>query len=100
MKRDFVKDLKQGQEALLLGWVYEARDLAKMKFLVIRDATGFVQCIAKDPEIIKKISDITFESVVEIKGIVKKAQVNLEIARHDVEIEISDITVLAKAEKL
>lgn len=100
MKRDFIEDLKPGKEALLVGWVYESRNLAKMSFLVLRDATGFVQCITKDANIIKKISGITFESVVEIKGKVKKANVKLELARHDVEVEISDIDVLAKAEKL
>lgn len=100
MKRDFVKDLKQGKEVLIKGWIYEIRDLAVMKFLVVRDSTGFVQCVVKDIGLVKRLSGITLESVVEVKGKVEKANVKLEIARHDVEIEVSDIKILAKAEKL
>lgn len=100
MKRSYIKEIKAGQEVLLKGWVFESRIMAKMVFLLLRDSTGYVQCISKDSELLKKISEITLESVVEIKGSVKKANVKAELARHDIEIEISEINILAKAEKL
>ena len=100
MKRSYVKELKTGQEVLLKGWVFESRALAKLGFLLLRDMTGMVQCIVKEPGLLKMVSEITLESVVEIKGKVKKANVKLELARHDIEVEIEEIKVLAKAEKL
>jgi len=100
MKRSFILDLKLGQEVLLRGWVYESRTHANMVFLLLRDSSGYVQCIIKKNELLKMASEITLESVVEIKGSVKKANVKAELARHDIEIEVADIKVLAKAEKL
>lgn len=68
MERTYVSDLKPGKEVLLKGWVYDYRVLSKMAFIVLRDRTGYVQCIAKEPKIVKEVSGLTMESVVEIKG--------------------------------
>ncbi len=95
MKRTYIDELKSGKEVLLKGWVYEVRGLAKLKFILLRDATGIIQCVVK-----KKIPELSLESVVEIRGKVKKANVRAEFARKDVEIEVSDLIVLNKAEKL
>ncbi|KKL19746.1 hypothetical protein LCGC14_2462370, partial [marine sediment metagenome] len=51
-------------------WVYELRDLSKMKFLLLRDSTGTVQCIIKDSKV--SVSNLTLESVVEIQGKIKE----------------------------
>lgn len=100
MKRAYITDLKAGQDVLISGWVFEARILSKMAFLLIRDVTGMVQCVVKNEKIIKKISDLTLESVVELKGKVNKAQIKADFSRKDVEVEVSDVNVLSKAEKL
>ncbi len=100
MKRTYIEDLKTDKEVLIKGWVHEIRSLAKLHFLLIRDSSGLVQCIAKDKGVIRQIHPLTMESVVEIKGKVKKAKVKADLARKDIEIEIKDIKVLNKAEKL
>ena len=100
MKRSYVSEIKVGESVLLNGWIHEIRDLSKLKFLLLRDVSGIVQCIVKDKKLMKKVSGLTLESVVEIKGKVKRAEVKAELARHDVEIEISSLNVLAKAEDL
>ena len=100
MKRDYVKDLKLGQSVLLKGWVYDYRVLSKLAFILLRDSTGYVQCISKQANFVKKISRLTMESVVEIKGKVKKANVKAELARKDIEVEVINLEVLNKAEKL
>jgi len=100
MKRTYIKDIKAGQSVFLQGWIYEIRDLAKLKFLLLRDSSGIVQCIIKDKEMIKKSSGLTLESVVELQGKVKKARVKADFARKDVEVEVSDLKILNKAEKL
>ena len=100
MKRSYVSDLKVGQNVLLKGWVFEKRGLAKLNFLVLRDMTGMVQCVTKDNKLMKVISTLTLESVVEIRGKIKKANVKADLARHDVEVEVFNLKVLSKAEKL
>jgi len=100
MERTYVKDIKEGKEVLLKGWVYESRDTGKLKFLVLRDYTGMVQCIIKESKPSKIFSQLTLETVVEIKGKVKKANVRADFARKDVEIEVFDIEILNKADKL
>ncbi len=99
MQRKYVKDIKAGDKILLRGWVFDIRSLAKLKFLLLRDASGIVQCILKD-KLLKKFSDLALESVVEIKGKAKKANVRAELARKDVEVEIEDLVILDKSEKL
>jgi len=101
MKRSYVSELKKEQDVLLKGWVHEIRELAKLKFIILRDSSGIVQCIVKDNKNAKEIaSELTLESVVEIQGKVKKANVKSEIARNDTEVEVSDIKIISKAEKL
>ena len=100
MKRDYVNEVKSGKEVLLKGWVYEIRSLAKLSFILLRDMTGMIQCVILNPELMKKVSELSFESVIEIKGKAKKAQVKADFARKDVEIEVSEINLISKAEKL
>lgn len=102
MKQDrvYVRDLhsSKGKEVLLKGWVYELRDLSKMKFILLRDRTGIVQCIVKDVELAGKFSGLTLESAVEIYGKVKEANVKAEFALNNVELEVLDITLISKSE--
>ncbi|MCK4647742.1 aspartate--tRNA(Asn) ligase [Candidatus Pacearchaeota archaeon] len=100
MKRTYIQDIKVGQSVLLKAWVFELRSLAKMEFLLLRDSSGIVQGIIKDVNLLKRVSELTLESVVEIKGKVKKANVKAELVRSDVEVEILEFEVLSKAEKL
>ena len=100
MKRSYIEDLNPDKEVLIQGWVYEIRNLAKLGFLLIRDKTGIVQCIVKDTLILNQLSSLSLESVVEIKGKVKKANVKAEFARTDVEIEVESLEILNKADTL
>lgn len=99
MERSYISELKSGQKVLLKGWVFEIRELGKMKFLLLRDASGFVQCVLKQGSKGFK-EELTLESVVSIKGKVKKAKIRAEHARHDIEIEVEDLKILNKAEEL
>ena len=66
MERTYIKDVNPKKEVLLKGWVHEIRNLSKLSFLIIRDMTGMVQCVVKDEKLMKYVSEITLESVVEI----------------------------------
>jgi len=97
MERSYVSDLKPGQTVLLKGWVYEIRNLSNMAFLLLRDFSGIVQCVVKDKSL---LGNLSLESVIEIQGKVKKADVKAELARKDIEVEVSSLKVLSKAEEL
>jgi nondiscriminating aspartyl-tRNA synthetase len=99
MERSFVKDLKAGKEVLLKGWVYEIRILAKLGFVLLRDRTGIVQCVVQG-DLLGKLSDLSLESAVEIKGKTKEAKVKAEFARKDVEVDVERLEVISAAEKL
>jgi len=99
MERTLVKDIKAGKEVLLKGWVYEIRILAKLGFILLRDRTGIIQCIVQG-DLMSKLSELTLESAVEIKGKTKSANVKAEFARNDVEIDIESLEIVSKAEKL
>ncbi len=100
MERSYVNELKAGEDVMLKGWAYEIRKLSGMVFVLLRDSTGIVQCVIKEKGLVGRISDLSLESVVEISGKVKKANVKAEFARNDVEIEVSDLKILNKAENL
>lgn len=67
---------KEGLEVTIMGWVRELRDIGKLKFIVLADRNGAVQITAKKNEtpdaVMKKIELLTRESVVAIKGKVRK----------------------------
>lgn len=100
MERTYVRELKKG-DVLLKGWVHELRDLGKIKFLLLRDVTGIVQCVIKEESLLKKFSDLTLESVVSIRGTVREAQVKSpQVTNKKIEVEIKELHLLSKAEPL
>ncbi len=42
-----ISDLKNyvGQEVTLRGWLFNKRSSGKVKFVILRDGTGYVQCV-------------------------------------------------------
>ena len=67
-----------GQDVEIKGWVYNRTDKGKLCFLLIRDGSGFVQCVAfkgdvKD-ELFDQIMRLPQESSVVITGSVREDQ--------------------------
>jgi len=99
MERSYIKDVKEGKKALLKGWVQEARNVGKIKFLLLRDVTGIMQCVVADKSLFDKVPSI--ESVVEIEGKIKQAKIKSEdVTRKDIEIDVEKLEVLGEAEAL
>ncbi|MFH0986451.1 MAG: asparagine--tRNA ligase [Candidatus Micrarchaeota archaeon] len=76
-KREFIKiaDLAkhEGREVAIRGWVHRERSGKQAAFIIVRDVTGIVQCVAKSED--KFFSDAVktrVESSVEVDGTVKK----------------------------
>jgi asparaginyl-tRNA synthetase len=66
----------EGQEVTLRGWVYNKRSSGKLQFILLRDGTGIIQCVAFKgkftPEQFEALDKLAQESSVEIKGTVRK----------------------------
>lgn len=96
---DITTDL-HGREVTLAGWVWELRDLGKVKFIVLRDREGFVQLtlkVGKTPEhVFRVFSELNREDVIVVKGVVETSK----IAKRGVEVFPTDITILNKAKPL
>lgn len=107
MKRTYIKDLSQkvGEEVSISGWVDVRRDQGKMVFMDMRDMTGKVQCVVlpNHPEAIEQVKDVRTEWVLKVTGLVNKRperNVKAGILNGDIELEITNVEVLAQAEPL
>ena len=84
-----------GKEVTLLGWVANRRNLGSLVFIDLRDASGTVQLIAKDPSI---LPDIRNEYVVEARGLVEKKDVpNPALKTGEIEVTLHSLKVISKA---
>ncbi|MEW6093179.1 MAG: asparagine--tRNA ligase, partial [Chloroflexota bacterium] len=65
-----------GQEATIQGWVYNRTDKGKLVFLLVRDGSGFVQCVAfkgdLDEATFDQLMRLPQESAVVITGPVRE----------------------------
>ena len=73
-KRTLIADVfsSKKKEVEVAGWVHNSRELGKIRFLLLRDATGLIQITTVKGKVDEKIFDmmnkITRESVVYVKG--------------------------------
>jgi aspartyl-tRNA synthetase len=92
------------QEVTLKGWVHNRRDLGGLIFIDLRDREGYVQIVFNpsfSEEALQTAESVRSEYVVEVTGLVKKREpetVNPKIATGQVEVQVSDINVINKAE--
>jgi asparaginyl-tRNA synthetase len=74
----WIEELKEhvGKEVTLKGWVYNKRDSGKVRFVLLRDGTGILQCVFVGTGIDKETYDLADslnqEAVVEVSGIVRE----------------------------
>jgi nondiscriminating aspartyl-tRNA synthetase len=92
-ERRFVQSLDQfiGQTVLLRGWVYRLRVLAKTTFVILRDCSGEVQCVAAS-ELFKDLH-LKLDDTVEISGRVRADS----RAQSGYEVDVSEVRVLNRA---
>lgn len=108
MERTLAKDAinKISKQVFLKGWIKTRRDHGKLIFLDLYDRSGLVQMIV-NPKVSNYAyniaQEIKTEFVVEVVGKVNKRPtnaVNKNLKTGTVEIEISKINILSKAEAL
>lgn len=77
MQKIYIKDLAHhiGEEITLKGWLYNKRSSGKIKFIILRDGTGLLQCVFfkgnVTPEVFELADRLGQESSIEVKGKVK-----------------------------
>jgi asparaginyl-tRNA synthetase len=66
----------EGSEVMLRGWVYNKRSSGKLQFILLRDGTGIIQCVAFKgnftPQQFETLDKLTQESSMEIRGKIRK----------------------------
>lgn len=92
------------KEVKIEGWVDVARDQGKVAFLDVRDRSGKVQCVVfGKPDLLEVAKTLRSEWVVRVIGIVHarpEKMINEKAENGDIELEITSIDVLARAETL
>ncbi len=73
---DILKKGDEGKKVSIRGWVYRERTSGSLRFLIIRDASGIMQCAVKKDKVDEKswkaAEDAYIESSIEITGTTKK----------------------------
>ena len=92
-QRWFIQSLNQSieDEVLLRGWIYQLRVLAKTTFVILRDCSGDVQCVA--PSELLKDLHLKLDDTVEISGRVRSDS----RARSGYEVDIHAARALSRA---
>ena len=91
-----------GKTVTVCGWVQRQRDLGQLIFIDLRDRTGILQLAfndATDRAVFDKAFSARSEYVLAATGVVReRSSKNAEIPTGDIEIEVTELRVLAKSE--
>ena len=96
----YIEDIGKyvGKEVEIRGWVYNKRSSGRIRFLLVRDGTGIIQSTAyskeKDNPIFRAFDELTLESSVIVRGMVKEEN----RAPGGYELELSEIIPVQIAE--
>jgi len=81
------------QTVIVKGWLYNKRESGKLKFPIVRDGSGYLQCVVSKKEVSEEswqaATDATQESTLHVVGVVRAEP----RAPGGVELHVSDFTV-------
>jgi asparaginyl-tRNA synthetase len=95
MKTVRIKELPRhvGEKVVVNGWLYNKRTSGKLQFPIVRDGSGYVQCVVFKKEVSeetwKAVEEVTQESSVRVTGTVRaeaRAQGGVELGVENFEI--------------
>ena len=99
MQKIRISDLGKfvGQEVTLQGWLFNKRSSGKIKFIILRDGSGYLQCVYfkgnLTEEVFDKADKIGQESSIEVTGKVKEEP----RAPGGYELDATDLKVISEA---
>ena len=95
--KDFFQN--EGKEITVSGWVANRRDSKTLVFIVLRDGSGFAQCVVNKDEVGEELFEtarsLSIESSVELSGIVVKDEKQLG----GFELQAKSLTVISLADE-
>ena len=84
------------EEVMLAGWVQRIRNLGEIEFVDLRDEKGITQLVISS-DLKDIMNDVTPESVISIKGLVKeRSNKNPKMPTGDIEVIVSKLEILGK----
>ena len=96
--RKYIKDLPEfiGQNVTITGFVNTVRNQGGIKFVLVRDSTGYLQCVVlkSNTAIFELAGNLFNESVVKVTGLLKEERQ----APGGYEILVEDIEILSQSE--
>src|ERR1700716_798379 len=72
-----IKELPQhiGEKVTINGWLYNKRTAGKLQFPIVRDGSGYLQCVVVKKEVSEEtwraVEEVTQESTVRVTGTVR-----------------------------
>jgi asparaginyl-tRNA synthetase len=99
MQKINIKDLGEyvGQEVTLRGWLYHKRSSGKVKFVVLRDGSGYLQCVYfkgnVTPEVFEIADKVGQESSIEVTGTIREEK----RAPGGYEMDARDLRIISEA---
>jgi asparaginyl-tRNA synthetase len=83
-----------GEQVRVSGWLYNARSSGKLRFLVVRDGSGYLQSVVVKPQVSEQVwaeaERVTQESSLHVVGKVKEDK----RAPGGVELQVEDLTIV------
>jgi len=95
----YIKDLKNhvGETVNLKGWLFNKRKSGKLRFLILRDGTGLLQCVvfkgSVSEELFAKTDELNQEASFEVTGSVRAE----ERAMGGVELDVTDLKLIGES---
>ncbi|MEP0775404.1 MAG: asparagine--tRNA ligase [Acidobacteriota bacterium] len=84
-----------GERVRIHGWLYNSRSSGKLRFLIVRDGSGYVQGVVFRPQVADRVWEqaeaVTQESSLWVEGTVKRD----ERSPGGVELEIADLGIVS-----
>ncbi len=99
MQKIFISDLSKyvGKEITIQGWLYNKRSSGKLHFLILRDGTGYLQCVFFKGNVSEEIFELAGktgqESSIEITGKIKEEQ----RAPGGYELDATDLKIISES---
>lgn len=75
------------KEVTIAGWMHKVRNLGKVAFVVLKDRSGFIQCVL-DKNLIEEVKNLHVESVLKVKGTVAQSPDKKSFELHTQEVEV------------
>ena len=89
-----------GQEVILNGWIDSIREMGRLAFINLRDRYGITQIVINDEGLLRTVKELRNESVISVRGSVRKREgnPNLRLKTGEIEVTANEIHIYSISE--